>query len=94
MGDASNGSSVQRVVRPIWVVPPICPRRECSRTLNEAMGPWKERGDWMCHGDHDGKRIWFDYELVMILRARLEAAEENGPNRVFNEPGSHKSSNQ
>jgi len=63
--------------RPVWLNPPECPAG-CGRRLNPAMGPWKDRGDWMCHGDHDGKRIWFDYELVEVLRARCERLEKQG----------------
>lgn len=29
----------------------------------------------MCHGEHDGKRIWYSLELIQILEAKLAAAE-------------------
>ena len=55
---------------PVWVQPPDCPR--CGQPLK----PIKHtHGQWTC-GNHadDGKCLWFDWELTMILRARLDQA--------------------
>ena len=54
---------------------PICPRKECGHRLIETTGPWRDRGDWMCHGEHDGKRIWHSLELIQILESKLASAE-------------------
>ena len=51
-----------------------CPK--CGKPLSEAPVVWRPRGEWMCHEDHDGKRIWWNYELTMILRARLREAND------------------
>lgn len=54
---------------------PICPVKECGHRLVETTGPWRDRGDWMCHGEHDGKRIWYSLELIQILESKLASAE-------------------
>lgn len=64
---------------PVWETPPDCPK--CGKPLSEAPEVWRPRGEWMCHEDHDGKSIWFNYELTMILRARLHEANAEMRNR-------------
>lgn len=54
---------------------PICPVKECGHRLVETTGPWRDRGDWMCHGEHDGKRIFYDRELFLIIESKLALAE-------------------
>ncbi len=54
---------------PVWATIPDCPR--CGARLQSAPDVWKPRGDWMCNGAHDGKRIWWNYELTAILRAGI-----------------------
>ena len=61
--------------REVWATDPVCPVRGCGKYLTVAPGPWADRGDWMCDGDHEGKRIWFNHELVSIMRDRLEKFE-------------------
>jgi hypothetical protein len=58
---------------PVWVQPPDCPR--CGHPLKAIT---HSHGQWTC-GNHedDGKCLWFDWELTMILRARLEKANNN-----------------
>lgn len=55
---------------------PLCPVKGCGCRLVETTGPWRDRGDWMCHGEHDGKRIWYSLELIQILEAKLASAEK------------------
>lgn len=62
----------------VWVQPPNCPR--CGKQLEpvsrERHGEWADHGEWacLCH-KNDGKCLWWDWELTMILRCRLEQAE-------------------
>lgn len=67
------GSTDQRAAHarpPVWMTPPMCPKG-CGRPLNETSGKYAEQGDWWCHGDHEGKVVWWHYELIGILTARL-----------------------
>jgi hypothetical protein len=57
----------------VWVSPPDCPK--CGKPLKKAGDVFESRGDWICDGDHDGKRIWFNVELTTILRNRAAQAK-------------------
>lgn len=50
---------------PIWVDPPDCPR--CGHPLKPLESVY---GQWQCPNHFGEKSVWFDYELIMILRAR------------------------
>lgn len=58
----------------VWATPPDCPK--CGKPLVEASPEWRPHGEWMCLQQdkmHDGKRLWWNYELTMILRSRLSS---------------------
>lgn len=65
---------------PIWVDPPDCPR--CGKPLTAIE---HTHGQWICstHED-DGKCLWYDYELVMILRSKLSEANAEHDTRQQN----------
>lgn len=71
--DHAAGCLSPRVNRPpVWYTPPTCPLPACGCALVPAEGAWKDRGDWKCNEPHTGKCVWFDGELVAILRTRAE----------------------
>ena len=66
---AITSTSGEEQPPPVWVNPPDCPR--CGRPM-EAIK--HSHGEWICrHHEEDGKCLWYNYELIMILRSRLSS---------------------
>ena len=58
---------------PIWIDPPDCPR--CGYTLKPLKN--SHYGTWQCDKHPNDKSVWFDYELIMMLRARVPKKQTN-----------------
>lgn len=73
----STPCSLNAFGRPIWIGNPECPA--CGTPMEFPTDNRDlERADWECvhPGPHQPKRLFLDYELTMILRARLKKISE------------------
>jgi hypothetical protein len=58
---------------PLWGARPSCPRcGDGLRVINSTHGRW-----FCANHDHDGKCVWWDYELTGIMQARLAQLAES-----------------
>jgi hypothetical protein len=63
----AENEALRNTGRSAWAQPPCCPK--CGAVLVAVVS---EYGEWQCNTHADGKRIWFNYELTMILCAQNE----------------------